>query len=318
MKPYSLKGALFFLVGVAVVVGLLTGCGQKEQPKLKVGLLPIIDSLPFYVAEQEGYFKAEGLDVELTTFTSALERDTALQTGQTDGQLADLVASGLLNKDKERIKVVKTTYGATPQKAMISVIAGPKSGIASPADLKGKRIGISENSLIDYITDELLKGAGMGPRDVQKVSVPAIPVRMQMLIQGQLDAATLPEPLATLAVSSGGRVVLDDSRERLGLSVLQFRTEVVKQQKDAVKRFVRAHERAVKAVNANPEQYRGLLVEKARLPDAVKGTFPVPAFPESSVPSRADVQRAVGWMSAAGLLPRALSYEQVVDTSFLK
>ncbi|MDP3062992.1 MAG: MetQ/NlpA family ABC transporter substrate-binding protein [Chloroflexota bacterium] len=317
MNLLSKRLVYVLLVGL-VAVGLLAACGKKEPQKLKIGLLPIIDSLPFYVAEQEGYFKDEDLDVELTTFSSALERDTALQTGQTDGQLADLIASGLLNKEKERIKIVKTTYAATPQKAMISLIAGKDSKISSPADLKGKRVGISENSLIDYITDELLKGAGMTAKDVQKVGIPSIAVRMQMLTQGQLDAATLPDPFAALAVNAGGRVVMADGQQRIGLSVLEFRTEALDKQKDAVKRLVRAHEKALEAVNKNPEKYRALLVEKARLPDAVKDTFPVPAFPENAIPSRADVQRAVDWMVGAGLLPKALTYEQLVDTSYVK
>ncbi|MDP2744130.1 MAG: MetQ/NlpA family ABC transporter substrate-binding protein [Dehalococcoidia bacterium] len=306
------------IIAMAMAAAMLPACGEKEPQKLTIGLLPIIDSLPFYVAEQQGYFKDEGLQVEFVTFTSALERDTALQTGQTDGQLADLIATGLLNKDQERVKIVKSTYAATPQRAMISLIAGPGGKISSPADLRGKKIGVSENSLIDYITDELLGTAGLSAKDVQKVGVPSIAVRMQMLTQGQLDAATLPDPFATLAVQSGGFVVLSDSAERIGVSVLEFRKEVLEKQKDAVKRLVRAHEKGVKAVNASPEKYRALLVEKARLPDVVKESFPVPAFPENAIPSKADVKRAVDWMMKVRMLPRALSYEQMVDTSYLQ
>lgn len=306
------------IIAMAMAAAMLPACGEKEPQKLTIGLLPIIDSLPFYVAEQEGYFKDEGLQVEFVTFTSALERDTALQTGQTDGQLADLIASGLLNKEQERVKIVKSTYAATPQRAMISLIAAPGSKISSPSDLRGKRIGVSENSLIDYITDELLATAGLSAKDVQKVGVPSIAVRMQMLTQGQLDAATLPDPFATLAVQSGGRVVLSDSDERIGVSVLEFRKEVLEKQKDTVKRLVRAHEKGVKAIKASPEKYRALLVEKARLPDSVKESFPVPAFPENAIPSKADVKRAVDWMMKVRMLPRALSYEQMVDTSYLQ
>jgi len=318
VKRFSFMTGLLVIVVMLVSVGLMPACGEKEPEKLRIGLLPIIDSLPFYVAEQEGYFKSEGVQVEFVTFSSALERDTALQTGQVDGQLADLIASGLLNKDQERVKIVKTTYGATTQRAMISLIAGPNSSIGSPADLRGKRIGISENSLIAYITDELLATAGLSAKDVQKVSVPSIAVRMQMLTQGQLDAATLPDPFAALAVQSGGRVVLSDSAERIGVSVLEFRKEVLEKQKDAVRRLVRAHGKGVKAIKSSPEKYRPLLVEKARLPDAVKESFAVPAFPENTVPSKADVQRAVDWMVKTGMLPKALAYEQMVDTSLLR
>ena len=69
--------------------------------KLRVGLLPIVDVLPIYVADSEGLFKAQNLDVELSLFASALERDAALQAGQLDVELNDLVSAVLLNKDEQ-------------------------------------------------------------------------------------------------------------------------------------------------------------------------------------------------------------------------
>jgi NitT/TauT family transport system substrate-binding protein len=297
----------------------LSGCARREGPgRLAIGLLPIVDSLPFYVAEEEGYFREEGLEVQLITFTSALERDTALQTGQIDGQLADLIATALLNKERERVRVVKTTYRANPQQAQFSIVAAPGSTIRSPEGLKGATIGISENSIIDYITDRLLKGAGLSPKDVRKVGIPSIPVRMQMLIQGQLDAATIPEPFTTLALQEGGHLIMDDGKDRIGLSVLEFRTDVLREKRELVRRLVRAHERAVKAINSDPQRYQPLLAEKAKLPERVKDIFPVPPFPEGDLPTREDVAQTTAWMVERGLLSRALSYERLVDTSFVR
>lgn len=310
--------ALLPLLAVLLLAGPACRRASGEEMRLRVGLLPIIDSLPFYVAEEEGFFRREGLEVELVTFSSAVERDAALQAGQIDGQLADLIASGLLNKERPRIRIVKTTYRATPERAQISIIAAPGSDIRSPQDLVGARVAISHNTIIEYILDRLLTEAGVDPSRVQKVEVSRIPLRMEMLSKGQVDAAVLPEPLTTLAVQQGGRVILDDGQKRIGLSVLEFRTEVLKEKGEAVRRFLRAHRRAVEAINADPEKYRPLLAEKARLPEGLKQTFAVPRFPPWEVPSREDISQAVDWMVGKGLLPRALSYEDLVDSSFLE
>lgn len=313
-----MKRALVTTVLVALAF-LVAGCAQKAPTaRIRIGLLPIIDALPFHVAEQEGYFADEGVEVELVTFTSARDRDIAIQTGAIEGQLADLIATGLLNKESPSVKIVKTTYRALPDFAMISLVAGPKSAIASPEQFRGARVGISHNTIIEYLTDRLLREADLDPGLITKEEVPQIPLRMQMLAQGQLDAATLPEPMATLAVQSGGRVILSDRRSLAGLSVLEFRSDFLGQQKDAVRRFVRAHERAVEAVNRNPERYRALLADKARLPESVKETFHVPSFPQAQVPSQEDVRQAMDWMVEKKLVPRSLPYSDLVDESFVR
>ncbi|MBI2919088.1 MAG: ABC transporter substrate-binding protein [Chloroflexi bacterium] len=298
---------------------LAAGCAQQAPAtRIRIGLLPIIDTLPFHVAELEGYFSGEGLEVELVTFTSARDRDIAIQTGAIEGQLADLIASGLLNKESPSVKIVKTTYRAMPDVAMISLVAGPKSDIASPEQLRGARVGISHNTIMEYLTDRLLREAGLAPDLITKEEVPQIPLRMQMLAQGQLDAAALPEPLTTLAVQSGGRVILSDRQSLAGLSVLEFRSDFLSQQGDAVRRFVRAHEKAVETVNHNPDRYRALLADKARLPESVKESFQVPAFPQAQVPSPEDVRQAVDWMVEKKLVPHSIPYADLVDDSFVR
>lgn len=321
-----------FSYGVLSVVGalalLLASCAPVATPvppsptpappvKMRIGVLPIIDSVPFYAAESDGLFKAAGLDVELVTFASALERNAAIQSGQIDGQLADLIASGLLNAQERRIRIVKTTHRGTSSRAMISLVAGKTSGITSPADLKGKKVAISHNSIIEYSADELLRQAGVDPNSVEKVEVAQISVRMEMLAQGQIEAAILPEPLTTLAVNTGGRLLLGDGQTGTGISVLVFRISFLEQNKEAVRAFVAAHDQAVKAVNANPEKYRSLLSEKANLPAVLKETFTAPPFPETDIPTQAEIDRVMSWLVSKGLIPRAVPYSEMADPSFL-
>ena len=98
------------LAALALVLAL-GGCAPQAAPKetlsLKVGVLPIVDVLPMYVAEQEGYFKEQNLQVELVLFPSALERDSAFVAGQIDGELNDPISTALLNKDGEKAKIVR-------------------------------------------------------------------------------------------------------------------------------------------------------------------------------------------------------------------
>ena len=72
---------------------------QDDEITLKMGLLPILDVLPFYVAQEAGYFETEGVNIELIPVSSALERDQLLLAGEIDGMLNDLVSTGIFNAD---------------------------------------------------------------------------------------------------------------------------------------------------------------------------------------------------------------------------
>lgn len=305
-----------FLTLMAALSMILAGCGApttgKESLQLKVGVLPILDALPMYVAEAEGYFKEQNLQVELVLFPSALERDTAFVAAQIDGELNDPVSTALLNKEGEKAKIVRLAMKGNEWMAMMVVLAAPTSSIRNPGDLKGVPVGISTNSVIEYTTDRLLQSAGLAPSEIQKTEVSKIPVRAEMLAKGQLQAATLPEPLASLAVQQGARVVIDDSKTGTGQSVVTFRQEVVAKNPEGIRRFLAAYEKAVDAIHASPDRYRDLLVDKAKVPDSLRNSFKVPKYPKAQLSSREDIQDVIRWMVDRKLLDRAIPYETMI------
>jgi NitT/TauT family transport system substrate-binding protein len=270
-----------------------------------------------YVAEAEGYHKAQGLEVELTLFGSALERDAAVQAGQLDLELNDLISAALLNKDSAGVRVVRLAYRGNPTLPMMLVLAAPNSPIKAPADLKGVAVAISGNTVIEYSTDRLLELAGVSPGDIQKTEVTKIPVRAEMLAKGQIQAATLPEPMASLAIQQGARRILDDGQSGVGLSVITARKDLLERSGAQVKRFLVAYEQGVQALARAPDKYRALFVDKAKIPDALKDTLPIPPYPPAEVPSREEVAAALAWARRKALVTRDIPYEEMVDGSFL-
>src|SRR5512135_448097 len=79
------------------------GSGAAEDPTLKIAVLPILDALPMYVAEAQGYFKDAGIKVEFVPVASAAERDQLMQAGQIDGMINDLVSTVFYNKAGQKI-----------------------------------------------------------------------------------------------------------------------------------------------------------------------------------------------------------------------
>jgi NitT/TauT family transport system substrate-binding protein len=300
---------------------MLTAClpwggGVREQ-RLRVGLLPILDTLPFYVAEQRGYFQVEGVTVELVPVKGAQERDALMQAGEIDGMLTDLVAVGLFNREKAQLHVIATALRATPDAAMFRVLAAPESTLRTVQDLAGVTIAISQNTIIEYVTERLLTTEGLTRGQIQTLEVSAIPVRYEQLMAGQVQAATLPDPLASGAIAGGAHLIVDDTRHsQYSQTVLAFSHSSVEGKPEAVRGFLRAWNRAVDDLNSRPADFADLLIEKGRVPDNVRGTFRMPPFPKGDLPSSAEWEDVMRWMVEKGLLDRALPYAETVLSTF--
>ena len=180
---------------------------------IKLALIPVLDTIPIYIALQNGYFQEQGLTVETVPVKSPQERDVLLQTGQVDGVLTDLQGVGLLNKDAVKVKAVYTARRPFPDAPLFRILASPKSDIASVADLKGVEIGISKNTIIEYLTDRILAAEGLKPEEIKKIEVGAITVRFEQLMNGNIKAAVLPDPLAQGAIAAGAKLIVDDTQE---------------------------------------------------------------------------------------------------------
>jgi len=304
-----------------VLTGLALGACAPATPEtvtLRVGVLPILETLPLYVAQNQGYFAAEGLQVEIIPAASAAERDQLMQAGQIDAIINDLVSVLLYNKDEVQIVVVRFARVASAQDPAYRILASKASGFTSAKDLAGIPIGVSEGTVIEYVTDRLLQAEGLAAGDIQIIAVPKIADRMALLESGELKAATLPDPLSSLALQAGATLIVDDtSHPEFGTSVLSFRSAIVDESPQAVRAFLRAVEKATTDINADPGKWTTLLTENKLVPAPLIGTYRLPAFPAASVPSEAQYADALSWAIENGLLSGSAAYADSVNDGYL-
>jgi NitT/TauT family transport system substrate-binding protein len=230
----------------------------------------------------------------------------------------DLVSTMLYNREQTQIVIVRFARTATLDYPQYRVLAAGDSGIESVAQLAGVPIGVSEGTVIAYTTDRLLEGAGLTPDQIETLAVPNIGERMTLLTSGQLQAANLPDPLASLAIQNGAVVVIDDTADpSIGNSVISFRASYVEQNPDTVRGFLAAVEQAVEAVNTDKARWQDLLTEQGLVPAPILGSYAVPDFPAASVPSVSQFADVLDWTQQEGLIEVDVSYDSSVDDSFL-
>jgi NitT/TauT family transport system substrate-binding protein len=324
-----LKKALFaaLLAGVALAAcgpqapeSATQPAGQPAEPEgpLQVALLPILDSLPYYVAEEQGYFEDAGLEVEAVPVASGLERDQLMQAGEIDGMLTELSTVATFNQDEVTVRAVISARKAYEDAPLFRVLAAPGSGIETPADLAGVPIGIAENTIIEYVTTRLLEAEGLSPDEIAGESIPAIPERYQLLMEGQIAAATLPDPLAQSAIEQGAINVIDDSAHpAFAVSVLGFSASSLNEKPEAVRRFLAAWDQAAADINADPEAFRGLLLDKVNVPPNVQETYTIPPFPRAEVPDEDQWADVLAWLGDKGLVTSDLPYGESVTDDYL-
>ncbi len=297
---------------------LIIAVPLSASEPLRVGVLLIEDSVPFYLADNEGFYTDEELEVELVPFLSALERDSALTAGAIDGAITDPVGALLFDRGRGDIKITSLCLGKTPAEGIFAILAAPKSGIGSIEQLKGVEIAVSNATIIEYVTDRLLEDRGFKPDEIRKIEVKKMPIRMQMLLSGSVQAATLPEPLASIAAGKGARILIadDSSKESLSQTVIVFRGDVLSERQPEIARFFKAYKRSVEAINSDPEKYRDLFVEKGRIPPFLAKTYTIPTYPTPAPFSKSLYDPVIQWLMAKDLV-QDIPYASMVATDFM-
>ncbi len=299
----------------AIIMVLTVGCGQQAQKDntnneklaLTIGLMPDLDSVPFIVAREKGYFKDEGVEVDIQSFKSAMDRDAALQSGQLDGAVSDLLAAAFALEGNFDVRVTSMTDGS------YQLVAGKGNPFSDVRSMKGAEVAVSRNTIIEYVTDRILEENGMTSEDIQKISVPQIPVRLEMLQNGKLPAATLPEPLASVAMANGCKCVTGSDKMGINPGIMLFSVKTIQEKKNALKAMYRAYNRAVEYLHNTPrEEYIDLVVKKGGFPEISKDVLKLPEYQKATLPKDKDFSEVMQWLRAKELVKKDYSYDAVV------
>ncbi len=303
----SLLSILLILVFAAV-----THAGNDT---IRFGILPALDTLPLQVAVKDGLFRQQGLDVELVPFSSALERDTAMQTGRLDGYFGDLVATYLLINQNIPMNIALVSWRTTPGFPMFGIARSPAAKEDSLADMKGKTFGLSKSTIMEFLADAISKKLALTPQYFKRTEIKKIPVRLQMLLTDMISAALLPEPLLSLAQSRGSSILATAEDLDMPLTVLCLHHKYFQNGAETYARFLTAYREAVRRLRTAPETYRTLMAQTCRIPKSLADNFPVYPYPMPSLPTDAELKVVQDWMIQKGLLKNAIPTELVLAPS---
>lgn len=299
-------------VGTVLLITTMAACSPAkekiEKKTLTIGLMPSVNSIPFVIADEKGYFKNHGLDVKLQVFKNAKDRDAAFQSGTLDGVISDQVTVAQYQNANFDVKITGATDGD------FMLIASKGSGIKSVKEIKGKSVAISDKTVIEYTLDKIMEKNSMTTQEINKVSVPAIPTRLEMLRNNKIDLALLPEPFSTLALKDGGVLLARASELEMFPAVSAFTEKAIDAKSSEIKEFYKAYDEAVQYLNGTPiSEYETLVIKAVGYPEDMKGQITLPKFRKNVLPSEKELKLAIDWTTKKGLLNKTLSPKDLVN-----
>ena len=292
------------------VLFLLSACARRDAADLplRFGLMVDANALPLIIARERGYFEEEGARVELIQFSNSQERDAAILVGQVDGVISDLLAASFLTASGADFRIASLTN------ERFGIVSSPGSGVERLEDLRGRRIGISINTIIQYTVDAQLSSVGVSMDDYEVVGIPNQLLRLEMLLNDLVDAAAFPEPLLTTAVVQGATLLSTTEAVGVRAGVKLFSQGFLDNRLEDVRAFYRAYYRAAMAINANPDSFRAYLSQIANFPEIAKNAFNFIVYSKPSMIEDRDIERALDWLRHRNLLQATLSPAELIDT----
>ena len=262
---------------------------KKDSAALKIAVMPTLDCLPLYVAREYKWFCDGKTDIRLKYFTSQIDCDTAILNGRVEGAVSDLVRVARMNKSGAKVKPQIATA------AYWQLLTNRNSRIRQLNQLDDKMVAMTRYSVTDMLADHVVDSAKLKSERVFKVQINDVNVRLQMMLNNEMDAMFVTEPQATLARLAKHKVLLDTRKMNWHMGVIAFREKPMKDvdRKRQYDVFVKAYNQACDSINKNGiARYAHLMEKYCRTRSAVLDSIPKQKFPHAVGPREKDVLRA--------------------------
>lgn len=261
-----MKKIISIVCSLAMVFSL-TACGNggKESEsqtkdgltKVSIGMVTWPDFMLFYLADKEGIFEKNGLDVDIQEFSSTTDNSSAFIAGNLD---FCTYASGETIAPFAEGGDIKVVILADKSNGCEGLVATPD--IKSVKDLKGKTVATQNYSVDHMFLLTLLEDNGMSIKDINMVDM-TIENAGNAFVAGQCDAACIWDPYFSKAKDAGGTVLYSTAdNPDLISDIVATSSKMIEEKPEIVEAFVKSYYEAVDYWKENPEESNEYMAEK--------------------------------------------------------
>ena len=279
---------------------LMSSCGESErQPvseaipddsaQLRIAVMPTLDCLPLYVADEHGFFNRLGINVSLYPYMAQMDCDTAFVQGRVNGIVTDLVRA-----ENMKLKGLALQY-VTATELSWQLLAGLHARITKLKQLDNHMVAMTRFSTTHMLSDRAVDSVQLQPDRVFRIQVNDLRVRMSMLESNIMDALLLPEPWATAARNRNAYVLMDTRKQDIRMGVVAFNQRAATNRQ--ITAFQKAYNMACDTINERGLKAFATLIEqrcgmRRRTVDSLKNI----TFSPAAAPRDKDRQMALKWL----------------------
>ncbi|QRQ78420.1 MULTISPECIES: ABC transporter substrate-binding protein [Micrococcaceae] len=318
-KRRSARKALSALAVSALAIGSLAACGSSEEPsadgpvKLRVAVAPIQFETA-YIAEEQGFFENQGLDVELVNGADPAALLAQVVSGDVNVAIGSWINVATSFSQGVPVQVIGGNGMVDPESDNSGVMVAKDSGIKELSGLKGKTIGVvGVKSGGDIPVLQALEAAGVPESEITEVAVPYAGMEAA-LEQGTVDAVVPADSFYHQMLEKGYKSISNPVQEfqsNMPVTVWTVQKQWLEQNSDTAKKFDAAMEEAVEFYSdpANLEEVRKVHAEANQIDVADAPTTFVPADVTFNV---AEAQSGIDAMVHFGLIENKVAVEEVL------
>ncbi|MFF4272028.1 ABC transporter substrate-binding protein [Streptomyces sp. NPDC001536] len=289
-------GAFLVTVSACGSSGDSTGSDKASSSggttKVKVGVIPIVDVAPLYLGQEKGFFKKQGLELEVSLAQGGAAIVPAVASGQYQFGFSNSTSLMIAQSNNVPVKVVSNGIASTgvQGKDFGALTVKGDSSIKSADQLEGKKVAINTlKNINETAVRESVRKAGGDPDKVKFVEL-AFDQMPAALDSGQIDAAMVVEPALATVKSQGAREIaspLVDVAPNLTVAMYFTSTSYEQQNAAVVKKFQAALAESLAYADAHPDEARQIVTTYTKIPAAVLAKVTLPAWPAD--PDRASL-----------------------------
>lgn len=315
------------LVLVVVVAGWV-GQAASAATTVRVVVAPYLSNAPLFIAEEEGYFAAEGLRLELVSMARGAAAVPALLTGDLE-VLAGVINAGVLNavaRGGNLRLVANKGYVATDGCVSTALLARrgllDSPGEHGPIALKGRRLVMPNRASFEgYVAERFLTTGGLTIDAVERVDIPG-PAELDAFRTGAIDATVSGEPWLTRILTSGHATVWKRAQELIpdfDYAFVFYGASLLKQDPDVGRRFATAYLRGVRQYGqGKTERNLDILAKHTGLERELLRQVCWPAVRRDGRVDAKSVLEFQAWAAERKFVDRSLAPSEFLDASFIE
>ena len=309
------------------LLATLAACSRADAPaadaaaaprKVRVAFSPHLSWAPIMVAQSEGFFKAEGLDVELVPALRPEESLTALVTGDIDVRPGPINAGFLSAVAKGAKMRITGGQGELAPGACTYYAIVLRPGLEPSPATPIRKMRMSQDGMTRYVVSRMLAPHGVDVKSIETVRIPE-PVMAMSLERGSLDAVAVSEPALT-RTAKVGRVWIkaQDIVPGFQWAVVTFGDRLLNKEPETGRRFMRAYNRGVAQYSEGKTARNVAIIAKGTgESEALTREACWPAFRAGSGIDWESIAQFQRWANAEGLMEVTLTRDQVWDSTFV-